>query len=71
MPFDFQMPGKEKKKMGEPIKFSSTISQVRTLVDGGFKVSFDVPEVELAAVMALMAFRGVVVDVQLLPQKGI
>jgi len=38
----------------EPFHFDAVVYKVQTLVDGGLRITFDLPESELEAVMKLM-----------------
>ena len=40
------------------IKFSATVEKVQTLVDGGIRITFDIPEDAIAQAAALMACKA-------------
>lgn len=61
------MPGEDKPS----IKFTASVRQVKTLVDGGLVFVFDAPESEIAQAAQLMATKnaGIVLNVTCVAQK--
>lgn len=55
--------------MKEPITFSAPVALVKTMTDGGIRVRFDIPEIDLSAGMALMAMRETVLRIEVHVQE--
>ena len=49
--------------MSEPITFHATVNKVQTVVDGGWRVTLDVPESESASILELAKLREQVLGV--------
>ncbi len=49
--------------MSEPITFRATVNKVQTVVDGGVRVTLDVPESEAQAAFELAKLRECVLGV--------
>jgi hypothetical protein len=54
------------------IKFPATVEKVQTLVDGGIRVTFDLPEDAIAQAAALMACKreGIALAVEVKADTG-
>jgi hypothetical protein len=55
--------------MSAPIAFVASVSSVRTTLDGGIKVTLDIPESNLAEGMALMALRQRILKVSIVAEE--
>ena len=53
------------------ITFTSTINRITTLVDGGWRISFDVPDSESGQVIALAQLRKTLIQVGLVAVKDL
>jgi hypothetical protein len=54
------------------IKFSASVASIKTLVDGGIRVTFDLPEDAIAQAAALMACKreGIPLTVEVKADPG-
>ena len=55
--------------MTEPIRFSASVSQVRTLADGGIRLVLDLPETAIDTATAMMQAKqaGAVLECAVVP----
>lgn len=50
------------------ISLSAIVQNIRTTVDGGWRISLDVPQSELSAVMLLSTFRDMELALAIVPK---
>lgn len=60
------------KKPVNAIRFQATVEKVQTLVDGGIRITFDIPEDAISAAASLMACKreGIALTVEVKADTG-
>jgi hypothetical protein len=55
--------------MNEPLRFSASVAQVKTLADGGIRLALDLPEtaIDIAAAMMQAKQAGAVLEIAAIP----
>ena len=56
-------------ELAEPVALIATIRTISTPVDGGWRISFDVPESETAQIMKASELRGRAIKIVLVSQN--
>lgn len=56
--------------MSEPITFHATVAKVQTVIDGGVRVTLDVPESEAIAAFELVHLRERVLGVAIVEEDA-
>ena len=55
----------------DPVAMTATIRTISTPIDGGWRISFDVPESETAQIMKASELRGKSIKIVLVSENGL
>ena len=55
--------------MDHAITLLASLSKITSTVDGGWKITFDVPQTELAKIMQLSSLRDMVLALAIVPDE--